>query len=109
MSQTNIEESLEILEKQGWDMDALLKDFMRGTVSTVDSPIEVGGVVFHIPWLTTCYGNVFGQLITAVRGRETKKCASIGAANLAQKYKNLEFSCKVQKCGISATKLISRD
>ena len=45
MSQTNIEESLEILEKQGWDMDALLKDFMRGTVSTVDSPIEVGGVV----------------------------------------------------------------
>ena len=51
MSQTNIEESLEILEKQGWDMDALLKDFMRGTVSTVDSPIEVGGVVFHIPYL----------------------------------------------------------
>ena len=32
-------------------MDALLKDFMRGTVSTVDSPIEVGGVVFHIPYL----------------------------------------------------------
>ena len=56
-------------------MDALLKDFMRGTVSTVDSPIEVGGVVFQIPYLqhtkNTCYGNVFGQIVTtAVRGRE---------------------------------------
>ena len=38
----------------------------------IDSPIEVGGVVFHIPYLAaqknTCYGNVFGHVITAVRG-----------------------------------------
>ena len=76
MSQTNIEESLEILEKQGWDMDALLKDFMRGTVSTVDSPIEVGGVVFAYTLSCgaqkICAMEMFlARLVTtAVRGRE---------------------------------------
>ena len=52
MSQTQIEESLKLLEKN-WQIDPILKDFVLGKISEVsDYPIKVKDVVFHIPYLS---------------------------------------------------------
>lgn len=52
MSQSEIEESLILLEKN-WDVDPILKDFMLGKISEVaDHPVKVKDVIFHIPHLT---------------------------------------------------------
>ncbi len=52
MSQKEIEESLNLLEKD-WDIDPILKDFILQKISDVsDYPIKVKDVVFHIPYLS---------------------------------------------------------
>ena len=71
MSQNEIEESLNLLEKD-WDVDPILRNFMLGKLTDVsDHAIKVKDVVFHVPYLTSeknsfC-GNVIGLIaITAV-------------------------------------------
>lgn len=52
MSQ-EIEESLELLEKD-WEIDPILKNFMLGKISDVsDYPLKVRDVIFHIPYLAS--------------------------------------------------------
>jgi len=51
LSQIEIEESLNLLEKD-WDIDPVLRDFMLGKVPDVgDFAKKVKDVVFHIPFL----------------------------------------------------------
>ena len=51
MSQKEIEESLNLLEKD-WDVDPLLKKFMLGKITDVsDFPLKVKDVIFHVPYL----------------------------------------------------------
>jgi Fe-S-cluster containining protein len=53
LSQNEIEESLNLLQKN-WDIDPLLRQFMLGKISNVsDYPIKVKDVVFHIPYLNS--------------------------------------------------------
>ncbi len=52
MFQKEIEESLQLLEKN-WQIDPILKDFMLGKCENVsDYPVKVKDVIFHIPYLT---------------------------------------------------------
>jgi hypothetical protein len=49
--QKEIEESLQLLEKN-WQIDPILKDFMLGKRTDVsDYPVKVKDVIFHIPYL----------------------------------------------------------
>ena len=51
MSQTEIENSLNLLEKD-WDIDPILRDFVLGKISDVgDYPVKIKDVIFHIPFL----------------------------------------------------------
>ncbi|WKT58817.1 YkgJ family cysteine cluster protein [Candidatus Nitrosotenuis chungbukensis] len=51
MFQKEIEESLQLLEKN-WQIDPVLKDFVLGKRTDVsDYPIKVKDVIFHIPYL----------------------------------------------------------
>ncbi len=51
MSQKEIEESLNLLQKD-WDVDPILRQFMLGKINNVsDFPVKVKDVVFHIPYL----------------------------------------------------------
>ncbi len=51
MSQKEIEESLNLLQKD-WDIDPILRQFMLGKINNVsDFPIKVKDVVFHVPYL----------------------------------------------------------
>jgi Fe-S-cluster containining protein len=51
LSQNEIEESLNLLQKN-WDVDPILRQFMLGKISNVsDYPLKVKDVVFHIPYL----------------------------------------------------------
>ncbi len=51
MSQKEIQESLELLEKD-WDIDPVLKDFMLQKIRNVsDYIMRVGDVTFHIPYI----------------------------------------------------------
>ena len=51
MSQTEIEKSLTLLEKN-WDIDPILRDFMLRKIQDVsDRPVKVKDVIFHIPFL----------------------------------------------------------
>ena len=51
MSQSEIQESLKLLEKD-WDIEPVLKDFMLGKIQNVsDHTAKVKDVVFHIPYL----------------------------------------------------------
>ena len=51
MSKKEIQESLDLLQKD-WDIDPVLRDFVLGRVSAVhDRKIKINGVVFHIPYL----------------------------------------------------------
>lgn len=51
MFQKEIEESLQLLEKN-WQIDPILKDFMLGKRTDVsDYPVKVKDVIFHIPYL----------------------------------------------------------
>ena len=51
MFQKEIEESLQLLEKN-WQIDPILKDFMLGKCTDVsDYPVKVKDVIFHIPYL----------------------------------------------------------
>ena len=51
MSQKEIQESLELLEKD-WDVDPILHDFVLGKYTDVtDFSLIVKNVVFHIPYL----------------------------------------------------------
>ncbi len=51
MSQKEIEESLNLLEKD-WDVDPIIRQFMLGKIKNVsDFPIKVKDVVFHVPYL----------------------------------------------------------
>ena len=75
MSQKEIEESLDLLQKD-WDVDPILRNFMLGKITDVsDRPIKVKDVVFHVPYLNSeknsfC-GNVFGLIVTtAVTDKE---------------------------------------
>lgn len=53
MSNKEIQESLDLLEKD-WDVDPIIKDFMLGKVTNVsDYPIKVKDVVFHIPYINS--------------------------------------------------------
>ena len=68
MSQKEIQESLELLEKD-WDVDPILHDFVLGKYTDVtDFSLIVKNVVFHIPYLpkNTFYGNVIGLIVTIV-------------------------------------------
>ncbi|QLH08410.1 YkgJ family cysteine cluster protein [Candidatus Nitrosotenuis sp. DW1] len=52
MFQKEIEESLQLLEKN-WQIDPVLKDFVLGKRTDVsDYPIKVKDVIFHIPYLS---------------------------------------------------------
>lgn len=52
MSQKEIQESLDLLQKD-WDVDPVLYDFMLGKIPSVsDHIVSVDGVIFHIPYLT---------------------------------------------------------
>ncbi|MCY4490976.1 MAG: YkgJ family cysteine cluster protein [Thaumarchaeota archaeon] len=52
MSQKEIQESLDLLQKD-WDVDPVLYDFMLGKIPSVsDHIVSVGSVIFHIPYLT---------------------------------------------------------
>ena len=51
MSQKEIEESLNLLQKD-WDVDPILREFMLGKITNVsDYPLKVKDVIFHIPYL----------------------------------------------------------
>jgi len=51
LSQTEIENSLKLLEKD-WDIDPILRDFILGKISDVgDYPVKIKDVIFHIPFL----------------------------------------------------------
>ena len=51
MSQNEIEESLNLLQKN-WDVEPILRDFMLGKITHVsDHPLKVKNVIFHIPFL----------------------------------------------------------
>ena len=51
MSQKEIQESLDLLEKD-WDVDPILHDFVLGKYTDVtDFSLTVKDVVFHIPYL----------------------------------------------------------
>ncbi len=51
MSQKEIEESLNLLQKD-WDVDPILRQFMLGKINNVsDFPVKVKDVVFHVPFL----------------------------------------------------------
>lgn len=51
MSQKEIQESLDLLQKD-WDIDPILRDFMLGKISNVsDYAIKVKDVIFHLPYL----------------------------------------------------------
>ncbi|MDH3618252.1 MAG: YkgJ family cysteine cluster protein [Nitrosopumilus sp.] len=53
MSQNEIEESLNLLQKN-WDIDPILRKFMLGKISNVsDFSIKVKDVIFHIPYLNS--------------------------------------------------------
>jgi len=53
LSQKEIEESLNLLQKD-WNVDPILREFMLGKVSDVsDYSLKVNDVIFHIPYLTS--------------------------------------------------------
>jgi Fe-S-cluster containining protein len=53
LSQNEIEESLNLLQKY-WDIDPILRQFMLGKISNVsDFSIKVKDVIFHIPYLNS--------------------------------------------------------
>jgi Fe-S-cluster containining protein len=53
LSQNEIEESLNLLQKN-WDIDPILRQFMLGKISNVsDFSIKVKDVIFHIPYLNS--------------------------------------------------------
>ena len=53
MSYKEIQESLDLLQKN-WDVDPILRDFMLGKIKEVsDYPIKVKDVIFHLPYITT--------------------------------------------------------
>ncbi|MEE8383834.1 MAG: YkgJ family cysteine cluster protein, partial [Nitrosopumilus sp.] len=53
MSQKEIEESLNLLEKD-WDIDPILREFTLGKITDVsDYPIKVKDVIFHVPYLNS--------------------------------------------------------
>lgn len=53
MSQKEIEESLNLLQKD-WDVDPILRQFMVGKITDVsDYSIKVKDVIFHIPYLAS--------------------------------------------------------
>ncbi len=53
MSQNEIEESLNLLQKD-WDIDPILREFMLGKITDVsDYPLKVKDVIFHIPYLVS--------------------------------------------------------
>jgi len=53
LSQKEIEESLNLLQKD-WDVDPTLREFMLGKISDVsDYSLKVKDVIFHIPYLTS--------------------------------------------------------
>ena len=67
MSQKEIEESLDLLEKD-WDFDPILRKFVLGKITDVsDFAIKVKDVIFHVPYLNSekniFYGNVFGLIV----------------------------------------------
>jgi Fe-S-cluster containining protein len=52
LSHKEIEESLNLLEKD-WDVDPILREFMLGKITAIsDYQFKVKDVVFHIPYLT---------------------------------------------------------
>ncbi len=68
MSQKEIEESLNLLEKD-WDIDPILREFTLGKVTDVsDYSLKVKDVIFHVPYLNsqknTFYGNATGLTVT---------------------------------------------
>jgi len=51
LSQNEIEESLNLLQKN-WDIDPVLRQFMLGKITDIsDYPIKVKDVIFHVPYL----------------------------------------------------------
>jgi Fe-S-cluster containining protein len=53
LSQKEIEESLNLLQKD-WDVDPILRQFMLGKITDVsDYSIKVKDVIFHIPYLVS--------------------------------------------------------
>ncbi len=51
MSLKEIEESLNLLQKD-WDVDPILRQFMLGKINNVsDFPVKVKDVIFHVPYL----------------------------------------------------------
>jgi len=53
LSQKEIEESLNLLQKD-WDVDPTLREFMLGKITDVsDYSLKVKDVIFHIPYLTS--------------------------------------------------------
>lgn len=52
VSYKEIQESLELLQKN-WEIDPILRDFVLGRISAVtDHAVRINDVVFHIPYLT---------------------------------------------------------
>jgi hypothetical protein len=53
LSQKEIEESLNLLQKN-WDIDPILREFMLGKITNIsDYPFKVKDVIFHIPYLVS--------------------------------------------------------
>jgi hypothetical protein len=53
LSQKEIEESLNLLQKD-WDVDPILREFMLGKITDVsDYSLKVKDVIFHIPYLSS--------------------------------------------------------
>jgi len=53
LSQKEIEESLNLLQKD-WDVDPILREFMLGKITDVsDYSLKVKDVIFHIPYLAS--------------------------------------------------------
>ncbi|HSB83177.1 MAG TPA: YkgJ family cysteine cluster protein [Nitrosarchaeum sp.] len=53
MSQKEIEESLNLLQKD-WDVDPILREFMLGKITDVsDYSLKVKDVIFHIPYIAS--------------------------------------------------------
>ncbi len=65
MSKKEIEESLNLLQKD-WDFDPVLRQFMLGKITNVsDFPIKVKDVVFHVPYLNSEKKIYFMEMLLA--------------------------------------------
>ena len=88
MSQKEIQESLELLEKD-WDVDPLLHDFVLGKYTDVtDFTLIVKNVVFHIPYLPKELKPIFSDPFKALNEKELQRALNISKKSIRFIFEN---------------------